>query len=282
VEAGPKRTESITEEVLSQVLDAAKVLKPKVVDLTGGAPEMCPLFRKAVTAFRELGSEVLVRSNLTILVEPGFEDMIDFLNKQRVRIIASLPCYTEENVDKQRGAGVFQASIKALKKLNAAGFGVADSGLVLDLVYNPGGPALPGGQEDLERDYKRTLGLKYGITFSSLLCIANLPIGRFYSDLKKLGQDKAYDELLLASFNPETVQHLMCRNTLNVSWDGWIYDCDFNQMIELPARHNGQPLHISDIEGIQAMIGGRIEIGNHCFGCTAGTGSSCGGALVTG
>ena len=280
VEAGPDRTEIIEESLRDELLRVADRFSIKTVDLTGGAPEMCPDFKGFVRAFRDLGCEVIVRSNLSILVAEGYEDFVDFFAEQRVRVVASLPCYTEDNVDKQRGDGVFRDSISALKLLNAAGYGVEGSNLSLDLVYNPLGPALPGPQDALERDYKQHLQQNFGIAFNALYAITNLPIGRFYSDLKKRGTAEDYDQLLQSNYNSATVEHLMCRNTLNVSWDGWVYDCDFNQMLELPATLDGRPLHICDFDKLDQLEGAQIVTGNHCFGCTAGAGSSCGGELL--
>ena len=280
VEAGPDRTEIMTTETMEALFDTAKRLRIRTVDLTGGAPEMCPGFKDYVRAFRTIGCEVIVRSNLTILLEPGFEDFVEFFREQSVHVVASLPCYTEDNVDAQRGDGVFDGSIAALKKLNGAGFGIEGSGLHLDLVYNPGGPALPGPQAGLEKAYKDHLAEHFGISFNKLYTITNLPIGRFYSDLKKEGRAKEYDKLLRDNFNLQTVPLLMCRNTLNISWDGWIYDCDFNQMLELPMFNNGKPLHVRDLADIDDFDGLPIATANHCFGCTAGAGSSCGGELL--
>jgi len=280
VEAGPERTEIMTNDVLSQLVETARTLKISTIDLTGGAPEMSPGFKKYVKEFRALGCEIIVRSNLTILLEPGYEDFTEFFAEHRVQVVASLPCYTAANVDKQRGDGVFDGSICALKKLNSVGYGIPDSGLVLDLVYNPLGPNLPPPEAALEREYKKHLLDDFGVVFNSLVAITNLPIGRFYSDLKKSGQAEAYDNLLIENFNAQTVPKLMCVNTLNVSWDGWLFDCDFNQMIELPLIENGKPLHICDSAAVLEIAGSAVATGNHCFGCTAGAGSSCGGTLV--
>ena len=280
VEAGPDRTEHISTEHLEQLRQTVKKFNILTVDLTGGAPEMCPGFRQAVESFRELGCEVIVRSNLTILVEPGYEDMVEFFTKHKLRVVASLPCYSKENVDAQRGDGVFMASIEALQLLNKAGYGKEGTGLSLDLVYNPGGASLPGPEKALETAYKQRLKEDFDVYFNSLFAITNIPIGRFYSDLKKQGRAQEYDTLLRDAFNPATVPHLMCRNTLNVSWDGWIYDCDFNQMIELPTVVDGRGIHVSDLDSIDDFDGIAIQTGNHCFGCTAGSGSSCGGELI--
>ena len=280
VEAGPDRTEIIGEETIDALLQAVSLLGIKTVDLTGGAPEMCPSFKQYVRRFRELGCDIIVRSNLTILIEEGYEDYIDFFKQNAVRVVASLPCYSRDNVDRQRGDGVFEDSIEALCRLNSVGYGLAGSGLVLDLVYNPGDAVLPGPQRTLEKMYKEHLRADFGLEFSSLYVITNLPIGRFYSDLKKRGRADEYDKLLRESFNHETVPHLMCINTLNVSWDGWVYDCDFNQMLELPSVTDGRPVHICDLDKVAKLPGSVIATGNHCFGCTAGAGSSCGGELL--
>ncbi len=280
VEAGPNRTEIMTPSTFDQLFALAERLEIKTVDLTGGAPEMNPDFKNFVRGFRKVGCEVIVRSNLTILVEPGYEDYIDFFVEQGIHVIASLPCYTEGAVDAQRGDGVFDASIKALQLLNEAGYGRENGKLLLDLVYNPGGASLPAAQNELELSYKKELMKHFDVSFNSLYTITNLPIGRFYSDLKKQGTAEVYDQLLRDSFNPQTVSKLMCANTLNISWDGWVYDCDFNQMLELPMSREQKALHVCDLLESDEVEGLAIATGNHCFGCTAGTGSSCGGELV--
>lgn len=280
VEAGPDRTEVMSSDLLETLRRVAEELKVRIVDLTGGAPEMCPAFKEFVRAFRALGCEVIVRSNLVILLEPGYEDFIDFFTEHKLRVVASLPCYLEENVDAQRGTGAYEKSIDVLRRLNQVGYGRDGSGLVLDLVYNPLGPFLPGSQKGLETAYKKELDQRFGIAFNSLITITNLPIGRFYSNLKKQDKTGEYDRLLMESFNIETVPHLMCRTTLSVSWDGWLYDCDFNQMLELPLVREGRPIHICDLEEIRNLKNNKVFTGNHCFGCTAGAGSSCTGELV--
>jgi len=280
VEAGPNRTEKMDSDTIEMLAAAAQRLGTHTVDLTGGAPEMCPGFKDYVRRFSALGCAVIVRSNLTILLEPGYEDFIDFFAEHQVHVIASLPCYTEDNVDQQRGDGVFDGSIEALQRLNKAGYGGEGSGLLLDLVYNPLGANLPGSQEELEQAYKKHLFEHFEIKFNMLYAITNLPIGRFYSDLKKEGKADDYDQLLKDNFNSATVPRLMCKNTLNISYDGWVYDCDFNQMLELPMNHGGKPLHVCDLERVEDLAGVPIVTGNHCFGCTAGAGSSCGGELV--
>lgn len=280
VEAGPNRTEHLNDELIDVLLQYAEQARIHTVDLTGGAPEMCNGFTRCVSAFRALGCEVIVRSNLTILLEPGFESMADFFAEHQVRVVASLPCYSEKNVDAQRGDGVFTASIAALLRLNALGYGQPETGLKLDLVYNPGGASLPGSQQALQAAYKEKLFADFGVRFNALYAITNIPIGRFYSDLKAAGKAESYDELLRNAFNSATVPQLMCRNTLNVSWDGWIYDCDFNQMIELPMQIGTRPLHVCDLLERRQFEGLPIQTGNHCFACTAGAGSSCGGELL--
>ncbi len=280
VEAGPDRKEVMSQETMYTLVEVARRFSIRTIDFTGGAPEMVPGFRDLVKEFSVLDCHMIVRSNLTILLEPGYEDLIDFFVRHKLHVIASLPCYTKENVDRQRGEGVFEGSIAALKLMNDAGYGRESSGLILDLVYNPGGPSLPGPQKALEAAYKEQLFTHSGVEFNSLFTITNLPIGRFYSDLKKLGKAAEYKKLLQENFNAKTVPHLMCRNTLNVSWDGWVYDCDFNQMIELPSLVRGRPVHVSDFTALERLWDQVIATGNHCFGCTAGAGSSCGGELV--
>ncbi len=280
VEAGPNRTEKIDAETIEMLAQAAERLGVSTVDLTGGAPEMCPGFKDYVRRFRQLGCEVIVRSNLTILLEPGYEDFIEFFVEQKLHVIASLPCYTEDNVDQQRGNGVFDGSIEALQRLNQAGYGKEGSGLLLDLVFNPLGAQLPGSQVKLEQAYKKHLFDHFQIVFDTLYAITNLPIGRFYSDLKKAGDAEEYEQLLRDNFNASTVSRLMCRNTLNISYDGWVYDCDFNQMLELPMNNAGKPLHVCELDSVDDFNELPIMTGNHCFGCTAGAGSSCSGELV--
>ena len=249
----------------------------KLVDVTGGAPEMHPFFRRFVKNLRGKGVPVLVRTNLTILLQPGFETMPNFFQEQQVQLCASLPCYLEENVDQQRGVGVFEDSIKALKLLNSFGYGM-EAHLPLNLVYNPVGPTLPPDQSKLETDYKNHLKSEYGIEFSNLLAIANMPIGRFRRDLKRENKLEPYNKLLRDSFNSATLDGLMCRRQINVAWDGRLYDCDFNLALNLPVG-NGFPQHISDFDPV-VFARRRIMTGFHCFGCTAGSGSSCGGALA--
>ena len=277
VDAGPKRTEIMTWETMQRVLAWAKRAHVKGVDVTGGAPEINPHFREFVDAFLALGATVTSRCNLTVLLHPGQEDLKHWYAARRVRIVASLPCYTRENVEAQRGDGVFEKSVIALRRLNAVGYGRAPE-LVLDLVYNPGGAFLPGDQAKLEGDYKQRLRDDFGIEFNRLFTIANQPINRFAHYLERTGQYDKYTQLLLENFNAGTVPELMCRHLLSVDWLGRVYDCDFNQMLDLPlAGHT--PRYLWDIDA-DTLAGTPIATGPHCFACTAGAGSSCGGALV--
>lgn len=277
VEAGPKRTESMTRRTADRVLELLEnAPEIETVDITGGAPELNPNFQTMVETSRRLGKQVIDRCNLTILLEPGFEGLGEFLRMQKVHVIASLPCYTAENVDKQRGRGVFERSIRALQLLNGLGYGKPASELRMDLVFNPGGPFLPPNQEALELDYKDRLAKDFGIHFHRLLTITNMPIGRFSEQLVRIGDEKRYGRLLMDHFNPETVEYLMCRRLVSVSWDGRLFDCDFNQMLELPITGR---LSIWDIESFRHRANQPIQVGDHCYGCTAGPGSSCGGQL---
>lgn len=276
VEAGPKRTELMDWDTMQGILDWSKQAGIKSVDLTGGAPEMNPHFRRFVEAFQAQGAEVISRCNLTILTEPGYEDLAQWYADRKVRLVSSMPCYTQENVDKQRGKGAFGKSIDALLKLNQCGYAL-DPELPLDLVYNPGGAFLPPAQSALEQDYKNRLRDDFGIEFSSLLTITNLPIKRFEHYLQRSGQLDAYLSLLVENFNPCTVNGLMCKILISVDWQGRVYDCDFNQMLDMPLA--GQPRQqLWDVE-ISKLDGLPVAIGKHCYGCTAGAGSSCGGAL---
>lgn len=279
VNAGPKRTEEMSIRTVGQVIEFMKVSGVAVLDLTGGAPELNPNFRFLVDAAVEHGVGVIDRCNLTILLESGQEDLAEFLAARRVAVVASLPCYLDENVDRQRGKGVFDASIEGLRRLNALGYGGEETDLSLDLVFNPQGPVLPPLQAELERAYKRELGQRYGVRFNRLLTLANMPIGRFGSTLISKGQFDGYLDVLRAAHVDANVEHVMCRHTVSIDWQGYAYDCDFNQMLGLPLRLNGTPrTHLDDLIG--ADIEGRsIAIREHCFGCTAGQGSSCGGAL---
>jgi len=280
VTAGPSRRETMSPEVASRCLEWVREHRPPVVDLTGGAPEMCESFLQLAAGARASGARVLVRTNLVVLVEPHGEHLIDAFRELGLEVIASMPCYLEENVDAQRGAGVHARSIEALRRLNAAGFG-RGTGLVLDLVYNPGGASLPPDQSGLEADYRRELGTRYGIVFDRLLCLANLPVGRFARHLRSTGELAGYLGLLRISFNPATLPALMCRDTINVDWMGAVYDCDFNQMAGLPlgGGDDVRPTYLWEFEP-EELRGRPIATAPHCFGCTAGSGSSCGGALI--
>ena len=280
VNAGPNRTEEMGREVIDTVLAFLRNSPVRTLDITGGAPELNPHFRHLVRAARALGVHVIDRCNLTILNQPGHEDLAEFLAAQRVEVIASLPCYLEDNVDRQRGKGVFSGSIVALRKLNALGYGIADTGLALNLVYNPQGPTLPPPQGALEDAYRSHLRAQYGVEFNKLYTLANMPIQRFGSTLISKGQFNAYMKLLQDSHRDENLEQVMCRTLLSVDWQGYVYDCDFNQMLDLPARIGGKPrTRLADLIG-RELEGRPIVVADHCFGCTAGQGSSCGGALA--
>lgn len=280
VEAGPKRTEVMTADTASRVLELLEATPSiELVDITGGAPELNPNFRALVRESRRLGKQVIDRCNLTVLLEPGQEDTAQFLADHRVTVTASLPCYSLANVDAQRGKGVFDASIEGLRVLNRLGYGRPDSGLVLDLVYNPGGAFLPPPQARLEADYKRELRDRFGIVFNRLLTITNMPIRRFAHQLDRDGKREEYMQLLRDNFNPATVGDLMCRSLVSVGWDGRLYDCDFNQMLDLELGGARDTPTIWDMTDLSGLAGDPVAVGAHCLGCTAGAGSSCGGAL---
>lgn len=278
VNAGPNRSEQMSLDTIEAVLAFLRRSGATTLDLTGGAPELNPHFRYMVGEAVKSGSHVIDRCNLTILEEPGQEDLAEFLAAHRVEVVASLPCYLEENVDRQRGKGVFETSLVALRRLNALGYGVAGSDLLLSLVYNPQGPSLPPPQEKLEADYREQLGSRYGIVFSRLLTLANMPIQRFGSMLISKGQFNEYMTLLHEAHRDENLDHVMCRSLLSVDWQGFAYDCDFNQMLELPLAGGGRT-HISTLDAA-GLEGSPIAVADHCYGCTAGQGSSCGGALA--
>jgi radical SAM/Cys-rich protein len=280
VDAGPKRTELMDEDTIAQVLAFLRA-QPQVrtLDLTGGAPEMNPHFRYLVEEATVLGVRVIDRCNLTILEEPGYADLAEFLAAQQVEITASLPCYLEDNVNRQRGRGVFQASIRALQQLNTLGYGRDGSGLVLNLVYNPQGPVLPPSQQNLEAAYHAHLG-EMGIVFDHLYTITNMPIARFGSTLVSKGQFHDYMHLLRAAYRPENHDTVMCRSLISVDWQGYVHDCDFNQMLNMPLGAGGQRrTHLIDLLA-KDLQNEPIAIADHCYGCTAGQGSSCGGALA--
>ena len=280
VNAGPNRTESMDAETIDAVVDALRATRATTLDLTGGAPELNPHFRRLVRAARGLGVRVIDRCNLTVLSEPGQEDLAAFLAGHGVEVTASLPCYLEDNVDEQRGKGVYAASVRGLRALNALGYGAGDGALVLNLVYNPLGPSLPPPQAALEADYKRMLGERFGIRFDRLLTLANMPIQRFGSTLVSKGSFGNYMGLLKGAHRDENLDAVMCRDLVSVDWQGWVYDCDFNQMLGLPMRAGGRErTHVRELAAT-ALAGLPIVVRDHCYGCTAGQGSSCGGALV--
>ncbi len=279
VNAGPNRKEMMDDETVDLVIDFLSSASIKTVDLTGGAPELHPRFKQLVSAARELGLEVIDRCNLTVLLEQGQEDTAQFLADNQVKIVASLPCYIRDNVDNQRGDGVFEASLAVLQMLNRLGYGIPGTGLVLGLVYNPQGPVLPPPQEALEEDYKKHLSGKYGVSFNYLLTLSNMPIKRFGSTLVSKGEFDSYMSLLRTSHRDENLEAVMCRSLLSVDWQGYVYDCDFNQMLELPILATGNKrLHLRDVKSAD-MEGAVIRVADHCYGCTAGQGSSCSGAL---
>jgi len=277
VDAGPKRTEIMTWEVMSKILAWAEHANIQKVDLTGGAPEMNPHFRRFCHALLDMGVQITSRCNITVLYEPGQEDLAQWYADNKVRLVCSLPCYTEDNVDAQRGKGVFDKSISGLQLLNSLGYGI-NSELSLDLVYNPNGAFLPPAQQGLEEDYRRMLGDNFNITFSSLLAITNIPINRFAHALKRDGEIEDYQHMLVSSFNASTIDQLMCRHLINLDWEGRVFDCDFNQMLDIPLS-GGPQRYLWDID-IDQVNGEPIATNRHCFGCTAGAGSSCGGVLT--
>lgn len=278
VNAGPNRTEQMDGATADLVLDVLQAGGFGTLDLTGGAPEMNPHFRKLVAGARALGVKVMDRCNLSILEQPGFEDMADFLAEQGVEIVASLPCYQEDNVDRQRGKGSFDASIRVLQRLNALGYG-SDPQRRLHLVFNPQGPSLPPPQAKLKADYDRFLGERFGIRFNDLYTITNMPIQRFGSMLLSKGQFDGYMQLLRDAYQDANLAGLMCRSLVSVDYRGYLYDCDFNQMLQMPMRRGGEPLHLSALLR-EDVAGNPIAVAEHCWGCSAGAGSSCGGALA--
>jgi radical SAM/Cys-rich protein len=278
VNAGPRRTEMLAADAVALIPEVLRARGMCCLDLTGGAPELHPQFRDLVRRVRALGVEVIDRCNLTILSEPGQEDLASFLAQEGVTVVASLPCYTAATVDEQRGEGVFARSLAGLRQLNALGYGQPGSGLVLNLVYNPLGPRLPPPQEALERDYRRELLARHGVRFNSLLALTNMPIQRFAAVLRSQGELEAYQALLEANHQPANLERVMCRTLISVDWQGYLYDCDFNQMLQLPAAGRRQRPHLRDLLD-RDPAGDAIAVGSHCFGCTAGAGSSCGGSL---
>ena len=275
--ASPHRTEMMEWPVMELALHAAANSGSRLVDLTGGAPELNPNFCRFIEALRKNGHAVQVRTNLTVLLEPGMDKIPEFFREHNIRLVASLPCYLEENVSAQRGKGVYEKSIAAIRQLNTLGYG-KNPELPLSLVYNPGGPFLPPPQSVLEEDYRRQLGERFGISFTHLLTITNMPLGRFQIELGRKNQEQNYLQLLRKSFNPQTLDGLMCRYQISIGWDGTLYDCDFNLALGLPVNH-GAPDHIRSFR-LSDLSLRRIVTGEHCYGCTAGAGSSCQGALV--
>jgi radical SAM/Cys-rich protein len=278
VDAGPTRTEVMTRETADSVLDAVRRFRIPTVDITGGAPELNPNFERLVAQSHEAGARVMVRHNLTVQFVEGKERLPQFFREHRVEVIASLPYFLEQQTDAQRGLGVFDKSIAAMRRLNEVGYGHEASGLALNLVYNPVGAYLPPDQSSIERDFKRELFSRHGLRFNRLYTITNMPINRFLSYLRRSGNYERYMQKLVTSFNPATVEGLMCRTMVSVGWDGRLYDCDFNQMIEMPLA-DGMPRTIEDLDPAR-LTRRQISTGNHCYGCTAGAGSSCGGAVA--
>jgi radical SAM/Cys-rich protein len=280
VESGPTRREMMSRENVDAVLRFLARTSIPTLDLTGGAPELHNDFDYLVKSARSLGRHVMDRCNLTVIFEPGKEYLPELLQSHRVELVCSLPCYTEENVDRQRGKGTFDLSIRALRRFNEIGYGQPESGLILNLVYNPVGPHLPPPQGKLEQDYKRILREQFGIVFNHLFCLTNMPITRYATHLKLRGEYDCYTQLLEANFNIATVDQVMCRSLISVGWNGKIYDCDFNQMLDLPITDDhGNALCIASLS-MDKILNRSIALGNHCYACTAGSGSSCGGSLV--
>jgi radical SAM/Cys-rich protein len=281
VEAGPTRKEMMSRDTVEAVLRFLAGSKIPTLDLTGGAPELHPDFDYLVESAAGLGRHVMDRCNLTVIFEPGKDYLPEFFRRHRVELVCSLPCYTAEKVDQQRGKGTFDLSTRALKIFNQLGYGQPDGELKLDLVYNPVGPHLPPPQEQLEQDYKCILRDRFGIEFNHLYCLTNMPITRYAMHLKLRGEYDRYMQLLESNFNAATLDQVMCRNLISVSWNGSVYDCDFNQMLDRPIRDDaGRPLNISTLS-IEQVLSQTIAIGNHCYACTAGAGSSCAGALLS-
>lgn len=276
---GPDREEVMTWETMESVIETARSIKPDLIDITGGAPEIHPHIRRFISELTDSGCAVQVRTNLTAMMESDLEETIQFFKNKKVALVASMPCYTEENVNRQRGSGTYEKSVMVLQTLNRFGYG-KNSEMPLNLVYNPGGPALPPDQGELEADYKREFHERWGIQFTNLLTITNMPIGRFWMNLEREEKADEYMDLLVGGFNRQTVETLMCRTQINVGWDGTLYDCDFNLALDIPIS-NGSSRTVEDLKA-DLLIGRSIATGMHCFGCTAGAGSSCGGAIIPG
>jgi radical SAM/Cys-rich protein len=279
VESGPNRTEMMDRDTVDAVLRFLGATEIPTVDITGGAPELNPNFDYLVSAATDLGRHVMDRCNLTVIFERGKDHLPKFFKTHRVELVGSLPCYSEANVDRQRGKGTFELSIRALQIFNGLGYGKPGSDLILNLVYNPVGPHLPPPQAKLEQDYRSELREKFGIEFNHLYCLANMPITRYETHLRLLDEYDSYVELLERNYNPATLEHVMCRNLISVGWEGSVYDCDFNQMLGIPLRYpTGTPMHITSLELRDVLR--EVSVGNHCYACTAGNGSSCSGSLV--
>jgi radical SAM/Cys-rich protein len=280
VESGPTRKEMMSRQNVDAVLRFLARTGIPTLDITGGAPELHPDFADLVASARRLGRHVMDRCNLTVIFEPGMEYLPEFFKRYEVELVCSLPCYSEENVDKQRGRGTFDASIRALQQLNDVGYGQPDNDLILNLVYNPVDAHLPPPQEKLEQDYKKILGEQFGIVFNQLFCLTNMPITRYATHLKLRGEYDRYRELLESSFNAATLDQVMCRNLISIGWNGSVYDCDFNQMLDLAITDSaGDRIDIGSLT-LEQVAQRPICVGDHCYACTAGSGSSCGGALV--
>jgi radical SAM/Cys-rich protein len=280
VESGPTRTEMMSRETIEAVLVFLARSSIPTLDLTGGAPELHPDFDYLVESVRTMGREVMDRCNLTVIFEAGKEYLPEFFRRHQVELVCSLPCYSEENVDRQRGKGTFDLSIRALQRLNEIGYGQPGSDLLLNLVYNPVGPHLPPPQEHLEQEYKEKLSAEFGIVFNHLFCLTNMPITRYAKHLSLRNEYDRYKDLLEQNFNAATLDHLMCRNLISIGWDGSVYDCDFNQMLGLPLTDTaGQKLNVASLT-LEAVSTRRITVDDHCYACSAGSGSSCGGALI--
>ena len=280
VESGPTRTEMMSRETIEAVLAFLARSSIPTLDLTGGAPELHPDFDYLVESARTMGREVMDRCNLTVIFEAGKEYLPEFFRRHQVELVCSLPCYSEENVDRQRGKGTFDLSIRALQRLNEIGYGQPGSDLLLNLVYNPVGPHLPPPQEQLEQEYKEKLSAEFGIVFNHLFCLTNMPITRYAKHLSLRNEYDRYKDLLEQNFNAATLDHLMCRNLISIGWDGSVYDCDFNQMLGLALTDTaGQKLNVASLT-LEAVSTRRITVDAHCYACSAGSGSSCGGALI--
>ncbi len=280
VDAGPDRKEIMTRETMELCLNILKKTNIPIVDLTGGAPEMNPNFRWFVQELKAIGKHIIVRCNLTIiLANPKYHDLPEFYAQNGVEVVSSLPFYEASRTDRQRGSGVFQDSIKALQMLNSVGYGIESTGLIINLVYNPAGAFLPSSQAALERDFKQVLHTKHGIVFNQLFAITNMPISRYLEYLIRSGNYESYMEKLLEAFNPSAAVNVMCKNTISVGWDGFLYDCDFNQMLDLKVEKSA-PQHLQDFD-LEILNSRKIVLNQHCYGCTAGAGSSCGGEVAS-